>query len=284
MDRFANGSRAVVGSGGSLTLEPSRPRAGIALGWVYVPLLIAVLAMAAAALGGCASQKSGPGVECDQCALSETSPSALAPGGVAQVASAEGGQRASNQPTQMDPGARGVHTVLSRGTGANTDSSTTTETRSQAGAPSVNQGLILPTAAENGGGSGASNEAAKTVAAIREMLRLEYATKGPGPGTEALFKQLADAQLALAAAEQGARPQITYNLQNAVSTQTVANGSKSGGGDNQDAVQVPKSTSLTRTIKAPGAAAVEQPEPAAPAPAPPAPPVPAPETPAPGMQ
>lgn len=279
MDRFANGSRAVAGRGGALTLEPSRPRAGIALGWVYVPLLVVVLAMAAAALGGCASQKAGPGVECDECAQAEVNPSALVPGGIAQAAAAEGGQRASNQPTQMDPGARGVHTVLSRGTGANTDSSTTTETRSQAGAPSVNQGLILPTSASNeaGGGPGlATQRAASIVSTLEGALAAALHPIPPEPYDSArvasILAALSDAQKALSAASSSDRPNVTnvYNLQGAVSNQVVANGSKSGGGDG-DSISLPK-TPTARAARAPGAPTVEQPEPAAPA------------QPAPGMQ
>lgn len=208
----------------------------------------------------------GPGVDDTGCAYEVPAPP-TGPGSVAQTATAEGGQRASNQPNQADPGARGIHTTWNRGAGPNADSSTTTESRSQAGAPSVNQGLILPTSADVGGGASSVKEAAANVAMLREALKMAYATNAPN--VDAIFRQLSEAQLALAAAEQGARPQITYNLQGAVSNQTVANGSKSGGGDNADTVATPGS----RAVRAPGAPAVLAPVPpeapaVAPAPAP----------------
>jgi hypothetical protein len=208
--------------------------------------------------------QAGPGDDDHQCA-NETPPSPVTPGTVSEAAAADGGQRSSNHPVQSDPGARGIHTVWTRG-GETTDSSSTIETRQQAGAPSVNQGLILPTSAEaGGGGSQAVNEAAKTVASLRAALQLALA--GNAPNVDAISKMLSDAQTALANAEAGARPVVTYNLQGSTSTQTVANGSAAGseGGSVSAPASRVRQPSGPSAPGAPAVIAPPEPAPAAPA-------------------
>lgn len=221
-----------------------------------VSLLVALFC--AVSLAACSSTipRPGPGVD-DASACNEVPLAPLLPSTGSDVASASGGQRASNQPTQTDPGVRGTNTTWNRGSGPNTNSPTTTETRSQAGAPSVNQGLILPTEATvGGGGSPAVTQAAENVRMLR--TRLDRALETQAPNTDAIAKMLSDAQSALASAEAGSRPVVNYHLEHSVNSQTVANGSRSGGDGASE-------TSATRRTlpAAPGAPEVVDPPPPA---------------------
>lgn len=199
--------------------------------------LALVLSACTSALGRAGAPASGPGGtgECDSCAQAEVSQPALAPGGVAQAAAADGGQTASNQPTQRDPGARGIHTAINRGSGANTDSSVTSEVRSQAGAPSVNQGLILPTTA-TASASIADNPGVKAILSRLADLRAAWKdalARGNVELAGQLSTQIDTAEARLIAASAGASQGTVYNvydLRGSRNSQIVANGSKSGDG------------------------------------------------------
>lgn len=150
----------------------------------------------------------------------------------AAAAGARGGQEASNQPVQSDPGARGVNTTWNRGSGPNTNSPTTTETRSQAGAPSVNQGLILPTSAF---ANAAESPAVKALLARGETLRAALGDAIKRNDSLAIasittaLDRLDDRLVAATAAAGGSTTNV-YDLRGARVSQIVANGSKSGDG------------------------------------------------------
>lgn len=229
-------------------------------------LAFALALLAVFALTGCASHLLGQQgtASDDHTACNEVPPSPVTPA-TTEAAQARGGQEASNQPVQSDPGARGIQTTWARG-GPATNSSSTTESRSQAGAPSVNQGLILPTEASvGGGGSPAVVQAAENVKMYRLQMQVALADPNtPAAKIDAISKMLSDAQVALATAESGSRPVVNFNLQNSTNTQTVANGSRSGG-DGADSV----GTAAARAARAPGGGTAVSPEPPpAPAPAP----------------
>lgn len=193
-------------------------------------------------LGLSACTTVGPGSACDPCATAETGPANEATGPLAQAASASarGGQEASNQPIQMDPGARDIHTPISRGAGNQTVTDTSEEKRSQAGAPSVNQGVVLPTAADARTGGGVSPVVASLqplVDDLRAALKLALMDPtAPQSKIDSIHRALNDAISQMAQAQASAQGQVnnTYHLEGAVITQTVANGSASG--DGQQAV------------------------------------------------
>lgn len=238
----------------------------------HVTALLAVLLCST--LIGCMS--AGPGAQCDPCAEAEAS--AAAPFGEAAAAAAKGGQTASNQPQQQDPGARQIHTPISRGAGDQSISTTTEEARSQAGAPSVNQGLVLPTTAGAHTGGGVSPVVASLqgyVDDLRTQLKLAI-MQGNAEQEGRLIAAIdrAISQMAQAQASSKGTVHNTYNLQGSVNTQTVANGSNSGDGqtaiDPRNAEAV--ANGLPKTVEAAArAAAAAKPAPAAPEPLPPLP-------------
>lgn len=203
--------------------------------------IVLLAALVAATLAGCTSaarRDPGPGAACDECAVAEASPTVTGEDAraVSAAAAADGGQRAGSQPVQTDPGARGVNTVWNRGAGPNTNSPTTTETRSLAGAPAVNQGLILPNAA-SASAAIADNPAVKAILARLEILRVawkEAVSRGDREGAKAIADQLDNAEGRLLAASAsvagGASTTNVYDLRGARVSQIVANGSKSGDG------------------------------------------------------
>lgn len=168
----------------------------------------------------------GPGTGgCDVC--DATRPFADSP--AATVAAAEGGQRASNQPTQMDPARINPYTVVGRGSGATSSTTANRELRSQAGAPSVNQGLILPVDADAASGGGISPVVASLQALLdseNERLDLEADPEE----RRKIRESIAGLVTAMAQAQSTAQgvTHNTYNLQGARVVQSVANGSKSG--------------------------------------------------------
>lgn len=190
-------------------------------------------ALAALILPACAGPRwaNQPGPATD-CATAENEVPEAPAAETAAVAGARGGQEASNQPVQSDPGARGVNTTWNRGSGPNTNSPTTTETRSQAGAPSVNQGLILPTSAF---ASAAESPAVKALLARGETLRaaLSDAIKrndAMAISTITTALDRLDDRLVAATAAAGGSTTNVYDLRGARVSQIVANGSKSGDG------------------------------------------------------
>lgn len=150
----------------------------------------------------------------------------------AAAAGARGGQEASNQPVQSDPGARGVHTTWNRGAGPVTANPVTTESRSQAGAPSVNQGLILPTSAF---ASAAESPAVKALLERAAVLRASLSDAIKRNDSLAIATLLGaldkiDERLITATAAAGGSTTNVYDLRGARVSQIVANGSKSGDG------------------------------------------------------
>jgi len=170
-----------------------------------------------------------PGPSTDACGAPNEVPD-TPEAAAAAAAGARGGQEASNQPVQSDPGARGVNTVWNRGSGPNTNSPTTTESRSQAGAPSVNQGLILPTSAF---ASAAESPAVKALLARGETLRAALADaikRNDAMAIASITTALdrLDDRLVAATAAAGSPTTNVYDLRGARVSQIVANGSKSG--------------------------------------------------------
>ena len=205
-----------------------------------LPLLLA----AAAALEGCRSPmgavgapSSGPAGtgECDACARAEVTPPATEGSGAAASAAADGGQRASNQPVMSDPARIQPQTVWNRGAGPNTNSPTSTDVRSQAGAPSVNQGLVLPTnaiASANAADSPAVKAVLERLADLRAAWK-DAIARGAVDQAKALSDQMdvAEARLLSATASAGGgQTTNVYDLRGARVSQIVANGSKSGDG------------------------------------------------------
>lgn len=201
-------------------------------------VLVAVGATACASgprrLGGV-----GPGGDgsCDTCAATEVTPIANGDDArqAAAAAAATGGQEASNQPVMSDPVRLQPNTVWNRGAGPNTNSPTSTDVRSQAGAPSVNQGLVLPSSA-TASASVADNPAVKAL--LERLGDLRQAWKDAvGRGamdTAATIGQAIDAAesrlLAASSAAGGGQHTTIYDLRGARVSQIVANGSKSGDG------------------------------------------------------
>lgn len=212
-------------------------------------LLSAVVVMAMAALialftPGCASGargagRTGPAGEgsCDQCALQEVAPAATAQDAAtaAAAASARGGQEASNQPVMTDTVRLQPATVWNRGAGPNTNAPVSTDVRSQAGAPSVNQGLILPTSASAHAAIG-DNPGVRAIVLRLEDLRAawrEAVSKGNVPLAAQLDQAIDATSARLLAASTGASSGTTYNvydLRGSTNIQTVGNGSRSGDG------------------------------------------------------
>lgn len=223
-----------------------------------------------------ACSTTGPGAACDPCATKEveSGADATAPFAQAAAASAKGGQEASNQPVQMDPGARGVFTPISRGAGSQTATNTTEESRSQAGAPSVNQGLVLPTAADARTGGGVSPVVASLQSYVDDLrAQLKMAMLDPtAPPDKAnrIIEALNVAISQMAQAQSSAQAQVhnTYHLEGARIVQSVANGSNSGDGTTAidpkaaAAVAGPTSEAVRATMAAPEPAPM--PAPAAP--------------------
>lgn len=234
--------------------------------------LFAVVLLATALLfSGCASplgttaQGPGPGGACDECAVAEVAPVGT-PGGATAGAAAVGGQRASNQPNQSDPGARGIFTPISRGAGNQDVKVDTAEKRSQAGAPSVNQGLVIPnTASAIAGGSNPLLSGLESRArSYRRALDAELA-KGDlaNPDRIATLERSLDSldeKMTRAIAAIPAPAPTIYNLQGARIVQSVANGSSSGehapiDAETARAVGEPLAKGVEATMAGPGDAA-----------------------------
>lgn len=228
--------------------------------------------------------QNGPGSAAD-CAPGEVPQSPADPAAPRVTAGADGGQKASSQPIQQDPGVRGVNTTWNRGSGPNTNSPTTTESRSQAGAPAVNQGLVIPTAA-SASANAADNPAVQAISARLSALRDAYATALSRGQTDvareiALQMDAAEARLIAASVASGGGSVVNnYNFQNSRNSQIVANGSKSGDGpagaiDAGTAAAVGKAadSAVRSTMNAP-AEPLPPPTPATPAGSPDAAPVP----------
>lgn len=225
---------SVVGHQLAPELAGAPPRAGV--GWGTLITLLAVCALALLAPG--CSSRPGPGATCDTCSTAEASPVASGEDAkaVAAAAAADGGQHAGSQPVMMDPARLAPQTVWNRGSGPNTNSPTSTETRSQAGAPAVNQGLILPNAATASASIG-DNPAVKAILARLEDLRAAWKTaveRGQADLAKTISEQLdaTEARLlaASSAASGGASTTNIYDLRGSRVSQIVANGSKSGDG------------------------------------------------------
>ena len=245
-----------------------------------------ILATACTSPFGQTAAGPGPGAECDACAVAEVAPTA-APGGASAAAAATGGQRASNQPVQSDPGARGIYTPISRGAGDQTTDVTSSDKRSQAGAPSVNQGLVIPNAA-NANAVAPTNPLVasleKEAQQYRTALALEL-SKGDMANEkrlEWLGGQLADtnARMNAALASSVSKTENVYNLQGARIVQSVANGSSSGerapiDADTARAVGEPLAEGVKATMEG-GANAAEVLEASKPTPLPPVAPNPLP--------
>ncbi len=206
----------------------------------FAVLLAALLSLM---LGACAATPAGgPGSDCDTCAAEELAPVG-APGAATSGAGAKTGQTASNQPNQSDPGARGIITPISRGAGNQEVGIETADERSQAGAPSVNQGLVFPANALATSKVVAPDPLVALLSKTAETYRaaLERELRQPGGGdlsrishyTDELAKvgqQMKAARLIEAASIASAptRAGDTYNFQGARIVQSVANGSSSG--------------------------------------------------------
>ena len=222
-------------------------------------LLLAVM-MTNLILAGCAS--SGPGVACSPCEQATAAADASGTSSQAAAAAARGGQEASNNPQQGDNVPLKPLTVVSSGAGAATVNPTQTDTRSQAGAPSVNQGLVLPASADARTGGGVSPVVASLQSYIDDLrASLKMAMLDPTAPPDKVNRIMeainaAVGQMAQAQASAQASTHNTFNLQGAVVTQTVANGSNSG--DGQTAIDPANAKALAdgllETVKAAGAA------------------------------
>lgn len=214
-------------------------------------LTTAAAILVALILTGCSS---GPGDDCDPCAAAEAQ--ASAPFGEAAAAAAKGGMTASNQPQQQDPGARQIHTPISRGAGDQNVTTATEESRSQAGAPSVNQGLVLPTEASASTGGGVSPVVASLqgyIDDLRTQLKLAI-MQGDSELEQRLSANIdrAISQMAQAQASSKGVTNNTYNFDGARIVQSVANGSNSG--DGQTAIDPAAATAIAEPLSKAAAA------------------------------
>ena len=244
----------------------------------FLPLLLAIAATTITI--GC---QSGPGNNCTPCEAIPAATATAAPFGEATAAAAKGGQEASNQPQQQDPARINPNTMASSGSGAATWTKQDSETRSQAGAPSVNQGLLLPTSADAraGGGGGVSPLLAslqRQQDVLLSLLEKEYGNPMADPVRRVELQKSLDSLNALMAQAQASSNGLTtinntYNLQNSRNVQTVANGSNSGDGqtaiDPAVAREIAGPTAETAKAALNGPATPESPE----SPEPVAPPV-----------
>lgn len=207
-------------------------------------IVLSAGALVLALASGCASGvrptgRTGPAGDgsCDACTAAEVAPIARGDDArqAAAAAAATGGQEASNQPVMTDPARLQPQTVWNRGSGPNTNSPTSTDVRSQAGAPSVNQGLVLPTAA-TAHASVADNPAVRAVQERLADLRAAWkdaVARGAMDAAKALSEQMDTAEarlLSATAAAGGGQVTNVYDLRGARVSQIVANGSKSGDG------------------------------------------------------
>lgn len=216
--------------------------------------LAAAMMLAALASGGCRmpligglASDDGPGVGCDTCARTEAQPMhdawpyPYAPDAAASSsASATGGQRSASQPIQSDPTRITPLTTWNRGAGANTATNTVNDTRSQSGAPSVNQSLIADAVAgassqaESAGACGSGGgyispavvQIERTLDELREQLRLAATPEERAPIREEIRHYLD--RLVTASADTRKTVEITYHMEGQRVIQVVANGSKSG--------------------------------------------------------
>lgn len=203
-----------------------------------IPIFMLTLLACAMLTLGCASAP-GPGSECDTCAVAEANPSA-SHGSTANAAAATatGGQRASNQPTMTDTAAIRPFTTVGRGAGPTTATMTAQDERSQAGAPSVNQGLVIPNSAEAQAGGGASSPLMLELQAHAKDLRAQLALLlvDPMPGNEVkrdlVMEELRGTYRMMAEVSASTRgvTHNVYNFQGSRNVQSVANGSSSGDG------------------------------------------------------
>lgn len=221
-------------------LGEARPRGGLSTMLVVLAACLAALFVPGCASGIRPTGRTGPAGEggCDACSLQETAPAATARDAAdvaAASAAARGGQEASNQPVMTDTVRLQPATVWNRGAGPNTNSPVSTDVRSQAGAPSVNQGLILPTSASAHAAIG-DNPGVRAIVLRLEDLRAawrEAVSKGNVTLAAQLDQQIEATSARLLAASTGASSGTTYNvydLRGSTNIQTVGNGSRSGDG------------------------------------------------------
>ena len=119
---------------------------------------------AALLLTACAS--TGPGSDCDECAVAEANPAG--DGSAAAAASASGGQKANNAPFSGEAGARiDPKTTVGRGSGATSSSSADAEHRHTASGGSQNVAVNVPTGARAEAGTASAGGTALAI-------RLEY--------------------------------------------------------------------------------------------------------------
>lgn len=229
---------------------------------------IVVVAAGLVLLAAC---KSGPGPECDKCAEAEANPVAAMPGAQAAGAAASGGQRASNQPELYDTARISPFTVVGRGTGDTNPSISSTETRSLAGAPSVNQGLVLPATAEASTGGGVSAAVQEERELIRDLrAQLAFAvSSGDNSTRDKLLEEIRAAMNRLSAASIPTPNVVHYHLENSKTVQTVANGAKSGDtpgtavdAEAAKAIAEPAARAVGSVMTAPETPAVPAPAPA----------------------
>lgn len=234
-------------------------------------LPLALASCASFALPGCSSglgslaPKSGPAMDCSPCDIAKTIQGGV-PGEVA-AAAASGGQTASNQPTQTDPTRINPNVLASSGAGDATWTKSDTESRRQAGAPSVNQGLVLPTAADARTGGGVSPVVASLQALVDDLReRLRSVACGDTTTQAQLLAAIADAHAAMAQAQAGAQAQTnnTYNFDGAKIVQTVGNSSNSGEGNAAAETPIPPSNALRSVPETTKAVMDAPPDPAAP--------------------
>lgn len=184
-------------------------------------------------LAGCASgfgsTQKGPATSCSTC---EQTSAAVPEASSAAAAAATGGQSASNQPMQGDHVPLKPITVVSSGAGAATVNPTQSDTRSQAGAPSVNQGLVIPNSADARAGGGVSPVVASLSALVDDLREQLRQTQDPSR-VASLLTAISDAHAMMAQAQASSNAQTVnnYHFDGARVVQSVANGSNSGSGE-----------------------------------------------------
>lgn len=195
-------------------------------------LRLVLAAFAAMIVAGCST--AGPAVDCD----SPCDPVAMAApvgDGTAAAAAARGGQTATNQPMMQDHGRVQPYTVVGRGSGPTNSVQSNVDTRALAGAPSVNQGLVLPTGAKaeaNGGApvNPAVEEIRTEIRTLRDRAQMAF-NMGNMPLYEQVSAQLKDAydrlQTSMASVNYGT-VNNNYHFDGARIVQSVANGASSG--------------------------------------------------------
>lgn len=192
--------------------------------------LILILALLFAV--GCST--TGPGQDCDSCAVAETD---TVPGGNAAAAAASGGQRSNQAPFSGESGfTPETTTAVGRGAGDTSLNKNSADQRHTSSGGAQNLALLVPTEANANAGGGTSASvvsAQRVVDSYIAALQLAFAQGADPEQIKFISEQLSKSQEALAKAEAGTRANVTNNY-NMGGDNTIVGYSRAGTGVGKD--------------------------------------------------